>query len=83
MGIEPTLVAWEATVLPLNYTRIRHSLLRDCSGIMTGSPAWNSVWQKLGLLGQLTLPDFPSPAGVRMADAGEFKVELNIPCTGR
>jgi hypothetical protein len=21
MGIEPTLVAWEATVLPLNYTR--------------------------------------------------------------
>ena len=22
MGIEPTLVAWEATVLPLNYTRI-------------------------------------------------------------
>lgn len=23
MGIEPTLVAWEATVLPLNYTRIR------------------------------------------------------------
>src|SRR5690606_15978251 len=23
MGIEPTLVAWEATVLPLNYTRFR------------------------------------------------------------
>ena len=23
MGIEPTLVAWEATVLPLNYTRAR------------------------------------------------------------
>ena len=22
MGIEPTLVAWEATVLPLNYTRV-------------------------------------------------------------
>jgi hypothetical protein len=22
MGIEPTLVAWEATVLPLNYTRM-------------------------------------------------------------
>ena len=22
MGIEPTLVAWEATVLPLNYTRL-------------------------------------------------------------
>ena len=27
MGIEPTLVAWEATVLPLNYTRLgRHSI---------------------------------------------------------
>jgi hypothetical protein len=23
MGIEPTLVAWEATVLPLNYARTR------------------------------------------------------------
>jgi hypothetical protein len=23
MGIEPTLAAWEAAVLPLNYTRIR------------------------------------------------------------
>ena len=29
MGIEPTLVAWEATVLPLNYTRLgRHSIGR-------------------------------------------------------
>jgi hypothetical protein len=26
MGIEPTLVAWEATVLPLNYTRLGWSL---------------------------------------------------------
>jgi hypothetical protein len=25
MGIEPTLVAWEATVLPLNYTRDRQT----------------------------------------------------------
>jgi hypothetical protein len=23
MGIEPTLAAWEAAVLPLNYTRVR------------------------------------------------------------
>ena len=23
MGIEPTLSAWEAEVLPLNYTRVR------------------------------------------------------------
>ncbi len=28
MGIEPTLVAWEATVLPLNYARI---VCDDCS----------------------------------------------------
>jgi DNA-binding transcriptional LysR family regulator len=30
MGIEPTLVAWEATVLPLNYTRCAARIL--CSG---------------------------------------------------
>ena len=27
MGIEPTLVAWEATVLPLNYTRSQTPIL--------------------------------------------------------
>jgi tRNA (guanine-N7-)-methyltransferase len=32
MGIEPTLVAWEATVLPLNYTRARVSG-KDSPGI--------------------------------------------------
>jgi hypothetical protein len=26
MGIEPTLEAWEAPVLPLNYTRLNPSL---------------------------------------------------------
>ena len=36
MGIEPTLAAWEAAVLPLNYTRI------VCLGILAGSvPAVN------------------------------------------
>jgi hypothetical protein len=25
MGIEPTLSAWEAEVLPLNYTRLAHA----------------------------------------------------------
>ena len=29
MGIEPTLVAWEATVLPLNYTRADESPIGD------------------------------------------------------
>jgi hypothetical protein len=28
MGIEPTLVAWEATVLPLNYTRLGRAIVR-------------------------------------------------------
>jgi hypothetical protein len=28
MGIEPTLAAWEAAVLPLNYTRARADLMR-------------------------------------------------------
>ena len=28
MGIEPTLAAWEAAVLPLNYTRVRADTLR-------------------------------------------------------
>ncbi len=32
MGIEPTLAAWEAAVLPLNYTR-------RASGILTVAPA--------------------------------------------
>ena len=29
MGIEPTLFAWEAKVLPLNYTRVVHCLSVD------------------------------------------------------
>ena len=31
MGIEPTLRAWEAPVLPLNYTRITHWILAVAS----------------------------------------------------
>ena len=29
MGIEPTLFAWEAKVLPLNYTRVEAAILPD------------------------------------------------------
>jgi hypothetical protein len=29
MGIEPTPSAWKAEVLPLNYTRLNHSTLRE------------------------------------------------------
>ena len=37
MGIEPTLVAWEATVLPLNYTRFASdSMHRPCGGQLPG-----------------------------------------------
>ena len=34
MGIEPTLEAWEATVLPLNYTRIAKA---DTGAVASGS----------------------------------------------
>jgi hypothetical protein len=33
MGIEPTLAAWEAAVLPLNYTRLRPSFYGPAVGI--------------------------------------------------
>ena len=32
MGIEPTLAAWEAAVLPLNYTRVRHQSMPGIAG---------------------------------------------------
>jgi hypothetical protein len=35
MGIEPTLFAWEAKVLPLNYTRVC-KLLNQLSGFELG-----------------------------------------------
>jgi hypothetical protein len=45
MGIEPTSSAWEAEVLPLNYTRIRlpyypasNGLYKSFSNIFAGEP---------------------------------------------
>ncbi len=32
MGIEPTLSAWKAEVLPLNYTRVNFSLTQSKTG---------------------------------------------------
>jgi hypothetical protein len=32
MGIEPTLLAWEAKVLPLNYTRLNYLRLNYIQG---------------------------------------------------
>lgn len=38
MGIEPTLKAWEALVLPLNYTRIAHGRRMQCPYINVRNP---------------------------------------------
>src|SRR5262245_9346255 len=42
MGIEPTLVAWEATVLPLNYTRAP-GLARIAEGRSASQPGKNDL----------------------------------------
>ena len=39
MGIEPTLVAWEATVLPLNYTRTGPGFYAVAVGSANAEPA--------------------------------------------
>ncbi len=36
MGIEPTSKAWEAFVLPLNYTRERFRFYDNCAGLLNG-----------------------------------------------
>ncbi len=36
-GIEPSYAAWEAAVLPLNYTRS----LADCNGLIGQVGCWN------------------------------------------
>jgi hypothetical protein len=60
MGIEPTLVAWEATVLPLNYARTVHNRIALGVGInlsRTGGsrPAWREPFAG-SLLAQLETP---------------------------
>ena len=37
MGIEPTLEAWEAAVLPLNYTRVTIQVARIIAGACLGT----------------------------------------------
>ena len=39
MGIEPTLAAWEAAVLPLNYTRMRHQSMPAAGDWQRATPA--------------------------------------------
>ena len=46
MGIEPTLAAWEAAVLPLNYTRAGREILRNPG----------ASWQFSGVAGQTRMP---------------------------
>ncbi len=50
MGIEPTLAAWEAAVLPLNYTRTR----LDDDAILR---VFSRPWQSTQLVRQAALPD--------------------------
>ena len=66
MGIEPTLVAWEATVLPLNYTRWPTQIL--CSFLTVSklrpSPTCRAiVWQ---------------PPGIQVVQSG-FGVQAGLP----
>ena len=41
MGIEPTLFAWEAKVLPLNYTRLVSGWIQTIDGA-ENCPAWGT-----------------------------------------
>lgn len=43
MGIEPTLVAWEATVLPLNYTRAKVNSSRGWKTVKRQPPGWDKM----------------------------------------
>ena len=43
MGIEPTYAAWEAAVLPLNYTRERRLLHRDSRAL---SSRFRTMWAR-------------------------------------
>lgn len=43
MGVEPTSVAWEATVLPMNYTRAMHYLITASSRASPDDPPFLSV----------------------------------------
>ena len=70
MGIEPTLAAWEAAVLPLNYTRVRTSLFgpnaggnvaRGCNAALRRSDAGGGFGAVVGkarlVLGPCLLPE--------------------------
>ena len=39
-GIEPSYAAWEAAVLPLNYTRAGSELSVSCGGLPRARIAW-------------------------------------------
>jgi hypothetical protein len=57
MGIEPTLVAWEATVLPLNYTRDR--------GPGRQVEAFRRVGNGTSPTGAWTITTVRSPTGIK------------------
>ena len=54
MGIEPTLSAWEAEVLPLNYTRPNCSDVLVCGGVVAYNKLQTCGLDALPLSGKVT-----------------------------
>ena len=82
MGIEPTLLAWEAKVLPLNYTRVRcRGAPRTIAYMVTNFAQAQHESMRIIVNGEpKTLDTVVSVAGLleRMAMAGKrVAVEVN------
>src|ERR1700733_14495150 len=60
MGIEPTLAAWEAAVLPLNYTRISGEFIRAREG--WANPSSPAALPELRLVAAAARPAEALPA---------------------
>jgi sulfur carrier protein len=78
MGIEPTLAAWEAAVLPLNYTRAW--LPGDDSQRLDGSQSWEDRMQVVVNGREVSLPDGGSVRDLLLAlgrGEGRIAVEVN------
>ena len=48
MGIEPTYLAWKASILPLNYTRTRRAAV--INEMLRSFPGFHSRNRKIGLI---------------------------------
>ena len=79
MGIEPTLFAWEAKVLPLNYTRLR-CLEPKKMGLQLLSAmqsAFYSSWQTS--LAQLPEISMSTPTCLRAPVTASMQIDLQCP----